>query len=236
MYLQVEEFVNAVEVEDRNVVHGGAVKAPKVLADIVESVAGAVYVDINFDLQRLWVIFRGLLEPIVTHEDLQQQPQPVALLLMQCQRKGQVVEIKQWKDGSENVASIHVDDQLVASGSSAQKDIAKLNAAKLALEKLGRDEPFKTEDVEMDEINGSFQIENAKQKLKELSRKRRWMKPIYSNEKALGPAHGRKYVCSVQIQTPEGSLFMMGEEKKKLKDAENSAASMMICALQEHTF
>ena len=31
-------------------------KAPKVLADIVESVAGAIYVDVNFDLQRLWVV------------------------------------------------------------------------------------------------------------------------------------------------------------------------------------
>lgn len=31
-------------------------KAPKVLADIVESVAGAIYVDVDFDLQRLWVV------------------------------------------------------------------------------------------------------------------------------------------------------------------------------------
>lgn len=31
-------------------------KAPKILADIVESVAAAVYVDVNFDLQRFWVV------------------------------------------------------------------------------------------------------------------------------------------------------------------------------------
>ena len=31
-------------------------KAPKVLADIVESVAGVVYVDVNFDLHKLWVV------------------------------------------------------------------------------------------------------------------------------------------------------------------------------------
>lgn len=52
----------------------------------------------------------------------------------------------------------------------------------------------------------------------------------------MGPAHDRKYVCSVQILTPEGTLFMMGDEKTKLKDAENSAASLMIRALQEHSF
>lgn len=45
-----------VEMEDHDVIYGGTVKAPKVLADIVESVAAAVYVDVNFDLQRLWVV------------------------------------------------------------------------------------------------------------------------------------------------------------------------------------
>lgn len=42
--------------EDDTVVYGGSVKAPKILADIAESVAAAVYVDVNFDLQRLWVV------------------------------------------------------------------------------------------------------------------------------------------------------------------------------------
>ena len=42
--------------EDDAVAHGGSVKAPKVLADIVESIAAAIYVDVSFDLQRLWVV------------------------------------------------------------------------------------------------------------------------------------------------------------------------------------
>lgn len=42
--------------EDDSVAYGGLVKAPKVLADLVESLAGAVYIDVNFDLQRLWVV------------------------------------------------------------------------------------------------------------------------------------------------------------------------------------
>lgn len=44
------------EQEDETVVYGGAMKAPKVLADIVESVAAAVYVDCNFDLKTLWLV------------------------------------------------------------------------------------------------------------------------------------------------------------------------------------
>jgi dsRNA-specific ribonuclease len=42
--------------EDDKVVYGGSIKAPKILADIVESVAAAIYVDVNFDLQKLWVV------------------------------------------------------------------------------------------------------------------------------------------------------------------------------------
>lgn len=42
--------------EDDVVAHGGSIKAPKILADIVESIAAAIYVDVDFDLQRLWVV------------------------------------------------------------------------------------------------------------------------------------------------------------------------------------
>ena len=37
-------------------VHGGTMKAPKVLADIVESVIAAVYLDQKFDSKAMWVV------------------------------------------------------------------------------------------------------------------------------------------------------------------------------------
>lgn len=42
--------------EDDPLVYGGALKAPKVLADIVESIAAAIYIDVDFDLKKLWVV------------------------------------------------------------------------------------------------------------------------------------------------------------------------------------
>lgn len=54
--LQVKEFAEAVSQEDNTAVYGGSIKAPKVLADIVESIAAAIYVDIDFDLQKLWMV------------------------------------------------------------------------------------------------------------------------------------------------------------------------------------
>lgn len=54
--LQVGEFVMAVEQEGEAEIYGGSLKAPKVLADIVESLAAAVYVDCNFDLKYMWTV------------------------------------------------------------------------------------------------------------------------------------------------------------------------------------
>lgn len=234
---KVKEFSDAVSGEDDDdaLVYGGSIKAPKILADIVESVAAAVYVDVDFDLQTFWVIFRGILEPIVTLEDLQQQPQPVTMLFERCQKQGKNVDIKHWKNEAKSIASVYVDGQFIASSSSEQKEIAKLNAAKGALLKLSNSFPTNLNDVSLLDIfdGSSFEIEGAKQKLHELCGKKKWPKPNYNIENDMGPPHEKKFVCSVQIATVDGILYATGDERTRVKDAENSAASSMIRALQD---
>lgn len=234
---KVKEFSDAVSGEDDDdaLVYGGSIKAPKILADIVESVAAAVYVDVDFDLQTFWVIFRGILEPIVTLEDLQQQPQPVTMLFERCQKQGKNVDIKHWKNEAKSIASVYVDGQFIASSSSEQKEIAKLNAAKGALLKLSNSFPTNLNNVSLLDIfdGSSFEIEGAKQKLHELCGKKKWPKPNYNIENDMGPPHEKKFVCSVQIATVDGILYVMGDERTRVKDAENSAASSMIRALQD---
>ncbi|KAH0751387.1 hypothetical protein KY285_004535 [Solanum tuberosum] len=34
-------------------------------------------------------------------------------------------------------------------------------------------------------------------------------------EKEIGPAHDRRFICSVQIRIAEGMLFVMGDEKSR---------------------
>lgn len=54
--------------------------------------------------------------------------------------------------------------------------------------------------------------------------------------KESGPFHERRYVRSVEIKTAENvwsNLCVEGEEKSRLRDADNSAASWMIRRLQE---
>ncbi|KAJ0101165.1 hypothetical protein Patl1_04135 [Pistacia atlantica] len=236
---KVKEFAEAVSLEEDNTaVYGGSMKAPKVLADIVESIAAAIYVDVDFDLQRLWVIFRGLLEPIVTLEDLKQQPQPVTLLFELCQKQGKQVDIKHWRKKKRNIASVYVDGEFIASGSSEQKEISKLNAAREALHKLLQSMPVDNGGMIeiLNDIDGKFEIEGAKQKLHEVCGKKKWPKPNYKTEKDEGPSHDKKFVCSVQIATVDGTLHITGDEKSRVRDAENSAASMMIRALHKSNY
>lgn len=230
--LKVQEFALAVQEEDETAVYGGAVKAPKVLADIVESVVAAVYVDCEFDLKYLWQVIRGLLEPIITLESLQLQP--VTLLFELCQKQGKQVDIKHWRKIDKNICSIYVDGQLIATGTSDQKDIAKLTAAKEALAKL--DKSVVSDIGVVCQVNEMNEIEAAKQKLHELCDKKKWPKPSYRTEKEEGPAHGRKYVCSVEIETEGVKLCMAGAEKSRVKEAENSAASFMIHSLVQSNY
>ncbi|PSR95590.1 Ribonuclease 3-like protein [Actinidia chinensis var. chinensis] len=233
---KVRDFALAVQEEEDTVVYGGTVKAPKVLADIVESVAAAVYVDCQFDLQALWVVFRGLLEPIVTLDVLQQQPQPVTMLFELCQKNGWQVDIKHWRKGEKDIASVYVDGSFIASASSEQKENAKLHAAKIALEKLCHPKSNNKMSVDIYSSIDRTEIEGAKQKLHELCGKKRWPKPSYRIEKEEGPSHERKYTCSVQIETVDNVLFVSGEEKSRVRDAENSAAFLMIRGLIESKY
>ncbi|KAJ4827510.1 hypothetical protein Tsubulata_040553, partial [Turnera subulata] len=232
---KVSEFSEAVSHEDDTVVYGGAVKAPKVLADIVEAVAAAIFVDLDYDLQGLWVIIRGLLEPFITLEDLERQPQPVTMLYELCQKQGLQVDIKHWNKGGRNISSVFVEGTFVASASSEQKDFAKLNAAKHALDILSQLIPLDT--ASFGEIfdgvdDGSVEVAGAKQRLHGLCRKKKWANPHYNTEQESGPSHGKRFVCSVQIPTVHGVLFTKGDEKTRVKDAENSAASAMLYTLQ----
>lgn len=225
---KVNEFVITVGQEAQTEFHGGAMKAPKVLADIVESVAAAVYVDCGFDLKALWVIFRGLLEPIITLDVLSQQPQPVTMLYELCQKDRKQVDIKHWRKGEKDIASVCVDGQFIVSVSSENKENAKLHAAKAALEKLD----YKSISKLDTEVEPNTEFEGAKQKLNELCGRKKWSPPTYRIQKQVGPAHDKRFICSVEVAVVEGVLRALGEEKSRVKDAENSAASAMVWHLQ----
>ncbi|PQM39212.1 ribonuclease 3-like protein 2 [Prunus yedoensis var. nudiflora] len=121
---QVRGFTEAVinGEEDMGLVYGESEEA-KVLADIVESVAAAVYIELNFDLDNYgWC-----------------HVHPTTVLNELCQKNGKHYQIKlQPRHETRNVsiADVYVDGKFVASGSSNKKKGAMRNAAKEAVNKL----------------------------------------------------------------------------------------------------
>ncbi|XP_062017754.1 ribonuclease 3-like protein 2 [Rosa rugosa] len=229
---QVREFTEVVSrEEEKTPVYRGSVEASRVLAEIVESVAGAIFIDLNFDLEKLWKIFRHVLEPIVTIEELQQQPHPVTKLHQFCQKHGKLAKIECERDETKSTANVYVDGMFVASGSSEQKKIAEVSAAEMALCNLMQS--MCTNDASVEDaagIDGSFPVERARNELHNLCAKKKWPKPIYTTEHEEGPPHVKKFVSKVTI---DGVLSVTGDEKSRQKHAKNSAASLMIRRLQD---
>ncbi|XP_076907490.1 ribonuclease 3-like protein 2 [Bidens hawaiensis] len=227
---KVWEFFGKVEEEEKMAVYGGQMTAPKVLADVVESMAGAVFIDCGFDLQLIWMIFRSLLEPLVMLDVILTQPQPITALYGACGKDGKQVDIRYSKNGGRNIASVFVDNTFIASGSSDSPKNAKLHAAEAALLKITKSRSGSQNDLDFNEL---MEIEDAKQKLLELCKKKKWPKPTYKIEQALGPKHDKRYVSSVQVELYGTILSVKGSERATVKDTDNSAASLMFCALRE---
>ncbi|KAF3455047.1 hypothetical protein FNV43_RR05495 [Rhamnella rubrinervis] len=87
---QVKKFTEAVRGKDDEDLYDAPVVAPDILADIVESIAAAVYHDVDFDLKRVWMILKDLLKPIPirTIEDLEKYKHPVKKLFDLCRKQG----------------------------------------------------------------------------------------------------------------------------------------------------
>ena len=127
------------------------------------------------------------MEPIVTLEDLQEEPEPITKLFDVCQKQGKLLDISFLREETKSIASVYVDGKFVASCSSENRVIAKVNAAEIALCKLTQLMCINDASVEiiggMDD--GSFPIEGAKQELHHLCVKKKWPEPIYMYETLL---------------------------------------------------
>ncbi|CAN6342542.1 unnamed protein product [Urochloa humidicola] len=171
------------------------------------------------------LVTRWLFEPIIMAETVDQQP--VTTLHELCQKHGKVAQFKTWQKGGITVVNVFVGGEMVGLGTSEQKVIAKLNAARDALGKLVGG--AKQQVLIHGSGNGSDdEIGELVHKLTELCIGKNWPKPIFKLEKEGGTANERKFLCSVQVETQSGTFVAIGHPMSRVKDAENSAAQKMV--------
>ncbi|WOL09052.1 endoribonuclease [Canna indica] len=137
---KIMEYVKRLEdsAEDKySLLSNGSSKAPKVLGDIVESIAGAILIDTKLDLKKVWEIFQPLLSPIVTPDNLELPP--LRELIELCDHHGYFLKTTCTIDGDMVVAILEVqleDVLLIRKGSEKTKKVAKGQAAYLLLKDL----------------------------------------------------------------------------------------------------
>ncbi|KAJ3694480.1 hypothetical protein LUZ60_009960 [Juncus effusus] len=228
---QVEQFtISVMEEPEESRIHGGfTMKAPKVLADIVESIAGAVFIDSNFNLEITWKVMSGILEPIITEKTLNEQP--ITSLYNVCQRNGKVPVFQVQEKENITTVSIFLDEELIGNSSSEKKAVARLNAARDALQNLFGD---KLNVLNRSSMKSGDEKE-AKQKLINFCSKNGWSRPVYKLENVEGPENGKRFMCSVHIEKPNAALTSLGEFKSRVKDAESSAASNLTSEILKET-
>ncbi|KVI10671.1 Ribonuclease III domain-containing protein, partial [Cynara cardunculus var. scolymus] len=95
---RIQELTEAIK--EHPLHSNGLINSPKILADVVESLIGAVYVDTNLSIDDTWEVVKKMLEPLTPWEKLKKNP--VTRLNETCQKMGIEVEYKNlWVENGE---------------------------------------------------------------------------------------------------------------------------------------
>ncbi|CAN6445677.1 unnamed protein product [Victoria cruziana] len=222
---KVLEFSKAIQYKDAI----ATVKPPKVLADIIESVCAAVYIDCGYNLDKLWPTVRHVLEPMVTPETLQSHP--LTELLELCQKVGKELKFVTRVDKIGTIViDVLIDGVKCGTGRNENKDLAKIAAARSALEKFrGNQRADPIVEVIVDHpLCHRVDEDGSKHKLNVLCSKMHWPSPIYKLVEENGPAHDKKFISSVEVTNSNQKLIIRGDSKGRVRDSEHSAAQKML--------
>ncbi|KAF0917903.1 hypothetical protein E2562_021628 [Oryza meyeriana var. granulata] len=116
----LDQDVSRFFVSVRGPYSGDPIEAPKVLADIVETIIGAVYLDSKFDLELIQKVAKLLCEPIITKKALLEDPEPMLNELRGKHRVDLERSILGWR----KVANVVTNGELV--GNAAQDAVNNL--------------------------------------------------------------------------------------------------------------
>lgn len=159
----------------------GDCKAPKVLGDIVESIAGAIFLDSRRDTRVVWKVFQPLLQPMVTPETLPMHP--VRELQERCQQQAEGLEYKATRSGNLATVEVFIDGVQVGVAHNPQKKMAQKLAARNALAALKEKEKAESKEKENADENGKKKKSGnqtfTRQTLNDICLRRNWPMPSY---------------------------------------------------------
>ncbi|XP_065860011.1 endoribonuclease Dicer homolog 1 isoform X2 [Euphorbia lathyris] len=208
----------------------GDCKAPKVLGDIFESIAGAIFLDSTRDTSVVWKVFQPLLQPMVTPETLPMHP--VRELQERCQQQAEGLEYKATRSGNLATVEVFIDGVQLGVAHNPQKKMAQKLAARNALAALKEKE--EAEAKEKAEENGKTKKSGnhtfTRQTLNDICLRRNWPMPFYRCVSEGGPAHAKRFTFAVRVNTSDRGWTdeCIGEPMPSVKKAKDSAAVLLL--------
>ncbi|OMO82373.1 hypothetical protein COLO4_23064 [Corchorus olitorius] len=232
---QIRDFVK--EVQDELLKPGfnsfglGDCKAPKVLGDIVESIAGAIFLDSGRDTAVVWRVFQPLLHPMVTPETLPMHP--VRELQERCQQQAEGLEYKASRSGNLATVEVFIDGVQVGVAQNPQKKMAQKLAARNALAVLKEKETAEAAKENAEESGKKKKNGNqtfTRQTLNDICLRRNWPMPFYRCVNEGGPAHAKRFTFAVKVNTSDRGWTdeCIGEPMPSVKKAKDSAAVLLL--------
>lgn len=229
---QIKDFVK--EVQDELSKPGfnsfglGDCKAPKVLGDILESIAGAIFLDNGRNTAVVWKVFQPLLHPMVTPETLPMHP--VRELQERCQQQAEGLEYRASRAGNLATVEVFIDGVQVGAAQNPQKKMAQKLAARNALAALKEKEESKIQEKndEKETKNGNQTF--TRQTLNDICLRRNWPMPFYRCVSEGGPAHAKRFTFAVRVNTTDKGWTdeCVGEPMPSVKKAKDSAAVLLL--------
>ncbi|PPS15677.1 hypothetical protein GOBAR_AA04905 [Gossypium barbadense] len=134
---QISEYVQSFTESDNTTRLDPSIKGPKALGDLVESIVGAILIDTNLNLGKVWRIVEPLLSPIVTPDKLELPP--FRELNELCDSLGYFIKEKCINKGEVVHAELLLQldhDLLVGEGFDRSRKVAKGKAASCLLKDL----------------------------------------------------------------------------------------------------
>ncbi|KAK4267099.1 hypothetical protein QN277_023932 [Acacia crassicarpa] len=233
---QITEFVKEVQEElskpGFNSFGLGDCKAPKVLGDIVESIAGAIFLDSGRETSVVWKVFQPLLHPMVTPETLPMHP--VRELQERCQQQAEGLEYRARRIGNLATVEVFIDGVQIGVAQNPQKKMAQKLAARNALAALKEREEEVAKSKEKDEENGKKKKNGnqtfTRQTLNDICLRRNWPMPFYRCVNEGGPAHAKRFTFAVRVNTTDRGWTdeCIGEPMPSVKKAKDSAAVLLL--------
>ncbi|MBA0693973.1 hypothetical protein Goari_004309 [Gossypium aridum] len=222
---QISEYVQSFTESDNTTRLDPSIKGPKALGDLVESIVGAILIDTNLNLDKVWRIVEPLLSPIVTPDKLELPPfrelnelcDSLGYFIKEkCKNKGEVVHAE---------LLLQLDhDLLVGEGFDRSRKVAKGKAASCLLKDL-ENRGISRKKRKHDCVDSSQTMEDDSLEPTIPKRQRRAEIQLLD---------GSKKACSATPATPGYDIIeCTGDAKADKKSSSDSAALFMLYELEQ---